>query len=522
MTRATPLGWTRRDFLRSSGAAALTLGLGNLDYACRSTEQVSVPTPAPTIAVATAPTPIAVPAYRSWEDLYRQKWTWDRVARGTHTMTNCVSGCAWDLYVKDDMVWREEQKSPYTASSPGLAGLQSARLSEGRLRRQPDVLAVARPLPAAPRRRARRRALAAHLVGRGVDDRRHRRWSTPSSKTARRRSSASWARTSAPDPTAPRPSASSACSARRPPTRWRRSATSPSARRSRSATAIRAARPTTGGARRISCCGPSTRRPRASRTRTSSTRRATAAPQVVAICPDLNNSAIHADLWLNPRPGTDAALALGAAQVIIAEKLYDAAYVAEQTDLPLLVRTDTGRFVRESDLRRGGSDTAFFVWDAQAGAARCRRRAAARSRRLDAGDLKPGPQLQRHDHDRRQAGARCAPCSRCCASVSTATIGPSRSRRSPASRPRRSAASRAASPRRPRRSSSRSGGSASSCTPIWRSARRSCWRRSPATSDAPAAAGAPAASSHPKASRCSASKSGSAWSTSRPSRRRTT
>ena len=85
--------------------------------------------------------------------------------------------------------------------------------------------------------------------------------------------------------------------------------------------------------------------------------------EVVVIAPDLNNSAIHADLWLNPRPGTDAALALGAAQVIIAEQLYNAAYVAEQTDLPLLVRTDTGRFVRESDLRRGGSDTAFFVWD---------------------------------------------------------------------------------------------------------------------------------------------------------------
>jgi DMSO reductase family type II enzyme molybdopterin subunit len=81
------------------------------------------------------------------------------------------------------------------------------------------------------------------------------------------------------------------------------------------------------------------------------------------VSPDLNNSAIHADLWLNPRPGTDAALALGAAQVLIAEKLYNAAYVAEQTDLPLLVRSDNGRFVRESDVRPGGSDTAFFVWD---------------------------------------------------------------------------------------------------------------------------------------------------------------
>jgi len=35
------------------------------------------------------------------------------------------------------------------------------------------------------------------------------------------------------------------------------------------------------------------------------------------------------------RQGTDAALALAAAQVIVAEGLYDAAYVAEQTDLPI-------------------------------------------------------------------------------------------------------------------------------------------------------------------------------------------
>jgi len=86
--------------------------------------------------------------------------------------------------------------------------------------------------------------------------------------------------------------------------------------------------------------------------------------KVVAICPDMNNSAIHTDMWMNPRPGTDAALARAAAQVIIAEGLHDAAYGAEQTDLPLLVRTDTGRFLRASDFREGDSDTAFFVWDA--------------------------------------------------------------------------------------------------------------------------------------------------------------
>ncbi len=94
--------------------------------------------------------------------------------------------------------------------------------------------------------------------------------------------------------------------------------------------------------------------------------------QVVVIAPDMNNSAIHADLWLNPRPGTDAALALSAAQVLIAEKLYNAAYVTEQSDLPLLVRTDTRRFVRESDLTKGGSDDGLLCVGRAAAAGRAR------------------------------------------------------------------------------------------------------------------------------------------------------
>ena len=36
--------------------------------------------------------------YRGFEDLYRKKWTWDRVARGTHG-TNCAGTCAFNVYV---------------------------------------------------------------------------------------------------------------------------------------------------------------------------------------------------------------------------------------------------------------------------------------------------------------------------------------------------------------------------------------------------------------------------------------
>jgi anaerobic selenocysteine-containing dehydrogenase len=63
------------------------------------------------------------------------------------------------------------------------------------------------------------------------------------------------------------------------------------------------------------------------------------------------------------RPGTDAALALAACQVVIEENLHDVDYLLEQSDLPFLVRSDTGRFLRESDLEEDGRDDLFALWD---------------------------------------------------------------------------------------------------------------------------------------------------------------
>jgi DMSO reductase family type II enzyme molybdopterin subunit len=86
--------------------------------------------------------------------------------------------------------------------------------------------------------------------------------------------------------------------------------------------------------------------------------------EVISIAPDYNPSAIHADSFLPVRPGTDAALALAACQVIIEEDLLDREFVVEQTDQPLLVRSDTGRFLRAADLDAGGSEDQFYWWDA--------------------------------------------------------------------------------------------------------------------------------------------------------------
>ena len=85
--------------------------------------------------------------------------------------------------------------------------------------------------------------------------------------------------------------------------------------------------------------------------------------RLAVIAPDYSASAIHADYWINPRIATDAALALGMAQVILSEELHDEAHIREQTDLPILVREDTGRYLRAADLEVEGKQDLLYFWD---------------------------------------------------------------------------------------------------------------------------------------------------------------
>ena len=105
--------------------------------------------------------------------------------------------------------------------------------------------------------------------------------------------------------------------------------------------------------------------------------------EVVTIAPDYSPSAIHGDFFLPVRIGSDAALALSMCRVIVDEGLVDEAFVREQTDLGLLVRADTGRFLRASDLHEGGSDEIFHVFDVATGTI------AEAPRTLDLGALVP-------------------------------------------------------------------------------------------------------------------------------------
>ena len=90
--------------------------------------------------------------------------------------------------------------------------------------------------------------------------------------------------------------------------------------------------------------------------------------KLVVIDPRHAGFAVKADQWLRVRPGSDGALALGLAGVMIAEGRFDRAFVTRWTNGPFLVREDTGRFLTGADLGEGGDPAERIAWDSAADA----------------------------------------------------------------------------------------------------------------------------------------------------------
>jgi DMSO reductase family type II enzyme molybdopterin subunit len=111
--------------------------------------------------------------------------------------------------------------------------------------------------------------------------------------------------------------------------------------------------------------------------------------EMVLVAPDVSPSHVHADYYVPIRPGTDAALGLAMAQVIIDEGLYEVPFVKTQTDLPLLVRLDSRRFLRQSDLEDGGREDQFYYWDKKSG-----RMVEAPLTTLALGDVEPALEIE--------------------------------------------------------------------------------------------------------------------------------
>ncbi|MBI1950020.1 MAG: molybdopterin-dependent oxidoreductase, partial [Acidobacteria bacterium] len=76
--------------------------------------------------------------------------------------------------------------------------------------------------------------------------------------------------------------------------------------------------------------------------------------RVVVIACEYSATACKGDDVVVVRPGTTPALALGLAGVIMRGKLYDAGYVKDWTDLPVLVRMDTLQYLRAEEVFGAG------------------------------------------------------------------------------------------------------------------------------------------------------------------------
>jgi DMSO reductase family type II enzyme molybdopterin subunit len=342
--------FTRREFLESAAAAGVVLSLPS--FCSREGGPVE--------RIAERP----LPSYASFMDVYREQWTWDRVVRSSHFL-NCwyQSHCAWDVYVKDGLVFREEQAGEYPQTRPDLPDFNPRGCQKGACfsERMYDATRVKYPLKRVGPRGSGRfervswdEALGAiadkwlDVVEKEETDRVV--WDigpgysggTPTAAHAR---FSELAGTVSLDMNAEIGDAHRGCLESFGKIDMERSADD----YFHSDLIL------------IWGCNPFyTQIPNAhflTEARYNGSR-------IIAIAPDYNASSIHADLWIPVAPGGDAALALGVAHLLIAENKVARDFGVEQTDLPLLVREDTGRFLAEADLKRGGREHRPYVLDA--------------------------------------------------------------------------------------------------------------------------------------------------------------
>lgn len=85
--------------------------------------------------------------------------------------------------------------------------------------------------------------------------------------------------------------------------------------------------------------------------------------KVVAIDPRRNGSARDADQWICIRPGSDGALALGIANILIERGAYDSSFLRRWSNGPFLVREDDGRFLRGRDIGDAQNPDSYIAWN---------------------------------------------------------------------------------------------------------------------------------------------------------------
>jgi DMSO reductase family type II enzyme molybdopterin subunit len=368
---ATGRGIDRRTFLRVAGVGAAGVGLGLGLWRLRPADQSS--------AVRAA----APPPYRDWRDVYRERFAFDKVVRSSHWV-NCwyQAHCAWNVYLKDGVVWREEQAGDYPQVRPDVPDFNPRGCQKGACfsERMYDPARVKWPLKrAGPRGSGRwqrvswEQALAEiadslidTIVGEGSD---RVIWDLGPGITTGTQTAGQGRLRVLLDSTA-----------------LDMNTEIGDGHRGAAETFGKIVFERSGDdyffSDLILCWGANpacTQIPNAHFLTEARYKGA----EVVVISPDYSASAMHADRFVPVKPGGDAALGLGVAHVLVEEGLFDRAFVREQTDLPLLVREDTRRFLRGSDLAAGGDPDALYLHDPGRGIVRAPRRSLA------LGDLVP-------------------------------------------------------------------------------------------------------------------------------------
>jgi len=67
---------------------------------------------------------------RMWEEGYRQRWQHDKIVRSTHGV-NCTGSCSWKIYVKSGVVTWEMQQTDYPRTRPGMPNHEPRGCSRG-------------------------------------------------------------------------------------------------------------------------------------------------------------------------------------------------------------------------------------------------------------------------------------------------------------------------------------------------------------------------------------------------------
>ena len=67
---------------------------------------------------------------RGWEDAYRNRWQHDKIVRSTHGV-NCTGSCSWKIYVKGGIVTWETQQTDYPRTRPELPNHEPRGCSRG-------------------------------------------------------------------------------------------------------------------------------------------------------------------------------------------------------------------------------------------------------------------------------------------------------------------------------------------------------------------------------------------------------